>query len=126
MKRVPLCILFASVATTIFASTFIVPPDRELVRRADAIVVATAIRSESRPYKETGIETVTSFDVEETVRGFVPKIVDVRELNGRAVSIPGVPRFNDGERVLLFLRRTPSDTWAVEEIALGRFTFAED
>lgn len=49
-----------------------------------------------QPYQDTGIETVTTFEVTEVIRGFVPNIIEVHEpggaLGGRAVVIPGVPR----------------------------------
>src|SRR6185369_3031593 len=131
MKRLLLCAaLVASASTTTFAASFIVPSDRELVRRADAIVVATALRSFTQSSHETGIETVTSLQVSETIRGSVPGLMEIHEpggeLGGRVEIIPGVPRFNDGDQALLFLRRTPNDTWAVADIALGHFSFAED
>lgn len=130
MKRFVLCALLAAFAPAVYPAAFIVPPDREMVRRADAIVVATAIRSFSQPFQQTGIETVTLFEVREGIKGFVPSPLEIHEpggeLDDRVSIIPGVPRFADGERVLLFLRRTPNGNWAVAEIALGRFSFLED
>jgi hypothetical protein len=129
MKRVFLCAALAAYTPVLYAATFVVPSDRDLVRRADAIVVATVQRSFAQ-YRDNRLETVTALDVGETIKGFVPEILEVHEpggeLAGRAEIIPGVPRFQDGDRVLLFLRRAPDGTWAVADIALGHFTFAED
>src|SRR5258706_597316 len=103
MKRLLLCAAVVASATTTFAASFIVPSDRELVRRADAIVVATVLRSFAQSYHETGIETVTSLQVSETVKGIVPGLMEIHEpggeLGGRVEIIPGVPRFNDGDQV---------------------------
>jgi len=129
MKRFLLYTVLGACASSAFAASFIVPSDRELVRRADAIVVATVQRSFAQSVHANGIETVTALDVSETIKGKVPDVLEVHEpggeLPGRAEIIPGVPRFHDGDRVLLFLRRTP-DAWAVADLALGHFTFVED
>jgi FG-GAP-like repeat len=129
-KNTTLFALLLLLATSSTAAVFIVPSDREMVRRADAIALATATRSYAQPTAAGGIETVTSFDVTETIKGELPPIIDVHEpggvFGGRALIIPGVPRFADGERVLLFLSRTPRGTWAVTEIAAGKFNFARD
>jgi Ig-like domain CHU_C associated len=126
-----LCAVLA--APTVFAATFVVPDDRAMVRRTDAIVVATAISSHTRLRDSGAIETVTLMSLEESIKGMKAEPGDsfeVHEPGGvygdRATFIPGVPRFIDGERVLLFLSRTPRDTWAVTDIALGKFSFAHD
>src|SRR3954454_24599488 len=130
MKHPLLCAVLAACASSAFAASFIVPPDRELVRRADAIVVATVQHSFTQTIHAAAIETVTGLNVSEKIKGTVPDFLEVHEpggeLIGRAEIIPGVPRFRDGERVLLFLRCTPDNTWAVADIALGHFTFADD
>src|SRR5207247_1990368 len=35
-------------------------------------------------------------------------------------------QFSEGERVLLFLSRTPQRTWSATDIALGKFSFVTD
>lgn len=40
--------------------------------------------------------------------------------------VAGVPRFRDGERVILFVNRTKSDRLAVHNLALGKFSIAKD
>ena len=129
-RNLTFTILFLLLATSLAAATFIVPSDRELVRRSDAIAVAVVTSSIAQPTAAGGIETVTTFDVVEPLKGFLPPIVDVYEPGGvlpeRAVIIPGVPRFAAGERVLLFLARTPQDRWAVLDLAVGKFTFTND
>ena len=111
--------------------TYVVPADRELVRRSHAIVIATAVNSYTRLTPAGGVETVTTFDVEEVVMGMLAATkIDVAEPGGvfgdRAQLFPGVPQFEPGERVLLFLRRTPRQTWAVTDFGLGRFSIVND
>lgn len=118
-------------ASPIFAATFFVPADRDMVRMSDRIVIASALGSYAQRTAAGGIETVTTFSVEEVIKGAPDAAeLDVYEPGGaledRATIIGGVPRFTDGERVLLFLLRTPRGTWSVTNLALGKFTFVAD
>src|SRR5258708_1117308 len=121
----------ALLAAPVFAASFVVPPDRELIRRADAIVIATPLASYTQINDEGGIETVTPIRVEEVLKGEgvgeSPTIVEPGgEYHGRAMVIPGIPRFAESERSLLFLTRTGRERWAVTEIVLGKFTFRNE
>src|SRR4051794_25527304 len=111
-----------------YAASFVVPPDRELIHRADAIVIGSALTSYARATDAGGIETVTPLSVDEVVKGRVADTtIDVVEpggvLNGRAMVIAGVPRFREGTRLLLFLKKTGAERWSVSEIVLGKFSF---
>ena len=120
---------FAAVRT-ISASTFVVPTDRELIRRADAIVIGSALSSYSRLNADNGIETVTVLSVEETIKGDAAGTIDIVEPGGefehRATVLAGVPRFEEGKRVLLLLSRTGPNRWAVTQLVLGKFTYESD
>src|SRR6266540_4664446 len=99
-----LVVLFHAVAA--FAATFVVPPDRDLIRRADAIVVGSALTSYAQTTDEGGIETVTPFSVTEVIKGDIAApTIDVVEpggvLDGRATIIAGIPRFQEGAKLLL-------------------------
>jgi hypothetical protein len=125
--------LFAAMllARSVFAATFVVPPDRDLVRRADAIVVAVPLSSFAEESEEGGIETVTSFRLEDVLKGrdigmSFTVVEPGGEYHGRAQLISGVPRFTTNERVLLFLARTARDRWVVSEIALGKFSMRSE
>src|SRR3954470_10638589 len=127
-RSFPLILLSLLLAPAVFASTFVVPPDKELVRRADAIVIAVPLSSFAQENGQRGIETVTTMRLEEVLKGpdIGPSFTVVEpggEYHGRAQLIAGVPRFAASERVLLFLVRTGSDQWVVSEIALGKFSF---
>jgi len=116
------------VSTAAFGASFVVPPDRDLIRRAHAIVIGSALSSYARSTDEGGIETVTPFSVDEVIKGRVSDTtIDVVEpggvLDGRATIIAGIPRFREGTRQLLFLIKTGAGRWSVTEIALGKFTF---
>jgi FG-GAP-like repeat/Ig-like domain CHU_C associated/Dual-action HEIGH metallo-peptidase len=117
------------VATPLFAATFVVPNDRDLVARADAIVIGTALDSYARESAEGGIETVTVLSVSDTLKGRLGATINVVEpggtLDGVSTIIAGVPQFAPGERVLLFLRYTGADRWSVADLAVGKFRFTE-
>jgi len=112
------------------AATFVVPPDREMIRRADAIVIATPTLSYSQVTKD-GIETVTRMSVDDVLKGTAPNdALNVVEPGGQIGElfsyVAGAPRFDIGERVLLFLTRTGPDRWSATDLVLGKFSFTTD
>ena len=120
---------FAAIRTA-SASTFVVPTDRELVRRAEAIVIGSILSSYPQLNADNGIETVTVFSIEETIKGMATGTINVVEPGGefgrRATVLAGVPRFEEGKRVLLFLSRTGTNRWAVTQLVLGKFSYESD
>jgi hypothetical protein len=128
----PLCAAMISItiASSIFAATFIVPPDRDMVRQAKAIVVASALNSHTRLNDAGGIETVTVMSIEEVIKGEISgDTFEVYEPGGvyanRRTIIPGIPRFTDGDRYVLFLMQYKG-TWRILNLVLGKFTFQSD
>jgi len=118
-------------AALAYAVTYVVPTDRELVHRADAVVVATALNSWSQQTAEGGIETVTTFRVDDIVAGPAGlTTIDVHELggfaDGRGLIVPGMPQFAAGQQMILLLKATPRQTWSVAEVALGAFDLVHD
>jgi len=102
-----LIVSFLAAATSLQAITYIVPTDRDLVKRAEAIVIATAV--ESHPELRDGgrIVTVATLHVERAIKGLVAgESVELVEMGGtvgdRAVLIPGSPRYEPGKRYLVF------------------------
>src|SRR5438270_5972178 len=122
-------ILFLS-GSGLFAATFVVPDDRALIRRADAVVIATALDNYSRRSAEGGIETITIFSVTEAIKGSIAGVINVIEpggtIDGQSTILAGVPRFESGDKALLFLRKTGVDRWAVADLAVGKFSFVSD
>src|SRR4051794_5627282 len=108
--------LLAATSST-FAVTYIVPTDRDLVKRSEAIVVATAVTSHSQYTADGRIVTIITLAVDERIKGDIDSqsSIDLVEPGGfvsdRAMIIPGSPRYADGKRYTVFLRRTP-DGWA--------------
>lgn len=100
--------LFAAAPVT--ASTFVAMSADELVSQADAVVVGRVIDRVSA-WTESGrlIYTDNMVAVDEVVFGEADATVMVRTFGGRVgdivVEAHGFPRFEDGERVLLFLAR---------------------
>lgn len=113
------------------AATFVVPDDRDLIHRADAIVIATSTLSYGQFTRDGGIETVTKMSVEEVLHGTaLSGTIDVVEPGGVvgnvAAYIAGSPRFAEGQRLLLFLKQTGPERWSVADLVLGKFTFTKD
>ncbi len=129
--RLAVFLALAFLTPAAFAASFVVPADRDLIRRAQAIVIATPLASYTQINDEGGIETVTPIRIEEALKseGLGDSLTIVEpggEYDGRVTVIPGVPRFTTSERTLLFLVRTGRDRWAVAELVLGKFTFRRD
>ena len=123
--------IIAFMAAPAFAATFIVPTDRDMIRRSDAIVVGEALSSYTQRGEHVAIETVTPFSVSEVIKGDISsKTINIHEpggiLGNTGLMIPGTPRFMPGERVLVFLRKIGSQAWASTDLTLGRFTLTSD
>src|SRR5262245_37311626 len=118
-------LLFGTV--TLSAASFVVPRDRDLVGRADAIVVGTAMESHAQFTTAGGIETLTTITVDEIIKGDVAATVTIAEPGGAvgniAMIIPGSPQFAPGEKVLLFLKRTGAERWSTADLSVGKFAF---
>lgn len=123
-------ILCALAAPSLLAVTYVVPSDRDLVRRADAIFIGSAVESHAIATAAGGIATRTTFRVDEAVKGTFENSVQITEPGGaieaRMLTIPGAPRFENGTRYLLFLHRTPDGDLTTYGLGLGRFDFDRD
>ncbi|MGH3523902.1 MAG: hypothetical protein ACRDU4_14045, partial [Mycobacterium sp.] len=117
-------------ATSLQAITYIVPNDRDLVKRADAIVIATAVESHSELRDGGRLVTVATFQVEKTLKGSIGDSVQLVELGGavgdRVTMIPGSPRYENGHRYLVFLRTNPLGEWMTFGFGLGKFEYITD
>jgi hypothetical protein len=101
----------------------------QLTAAADAVVQARCLGNETR--REAGeVWTFASFEVEEAMKGLVPRLITVRLLGGRwgqwSVRIEGVPEFRTGEEVVLFLKRTRAGDFAVTSWMQGTFRVHRD
>lgn len=101
-------------ASPVVASTFVAMSPAELVTQADAVVQGKVVHLESF-WTESGrlIVTEALVDVSDVLVGSAPGAVRVRTFGGQVgdflVEATGFPRFDEGEEVILFLRRAPED-----------------
>lgn len=121
-------LLFAAAAS---ATTFVVPSDRYMVAGSKAIVVAKVVTSATELTDTGSIETVTTIEIEEVLKGKLDdSTLKVHAPGGsygdRTLVTFGTPRFRDGEKVLLFLVQPKADRWVVLNLLLGKFTRATD
>src|SRR3954447_3472040 len=131
--RIPIRLLilsFLAAATSLQAVTYIVPTDRDLVKRAEAIVIATAVESHSELRDGGRIVTVATLRVERLLKGSPADSVQLVELGGavgnRVTFVPGAPRYEDGKRYLVFLRTNNDGEWMTYGFGLGKFAFVSD
>lgn len=114
-------------APAAFATSFVVPPDEEMIVRADAIVVGTI--EGSRVDVSDGIETIYQLRVQRSLKGPARPAETLEiaspggELRDRGVFVPGAPHFAPRERVLLFLT-ADKGRWTPTDLTLGKFAFA--
>jgi hypothetical protein len=131
ISRLLTAITLAIATSSALAVTYIVPTDRDLVNRSEAIVVATAIGSHSQYTADGRIVTVITLAVEESFKGEIDprSSIDLVEPGGfagdRGTIIPGSPRYAGGKRYMVFLRRT-TDGWATYGFGLGKFEWSDD
>lgn len=121
-------LLFAAAAS---ATTFVVPSDRYMVAGSKAIVVAKVVTSATQLTDTGSIETVTTIEIEEVLKGKLDdSTLKVHAPGGtygdRTLVTFGTPRFRDGEKVILFLVQPKADRWVVLNLLLGKFTRATD
>ena len=109
-----------------FAVTYVVPDDRGLVSLSRAIVSGSVTATHVRRGPTGRIETVTTVAVDEWIKGaHAARTIDVvlpgGDLGDVRMSVPGVPSFAAGERVVLFLSETGRGDWTTWAFALGAF-----
>ncbi len=111
-------------ATTLARLSF-----EELAARADVIVRARCLSSESR-WERGEIWTFSQFEVLGAPKGLVPGLITVRTLGGRAhgfVSVvEDVPRFVPGEETYLFLVPSRASAFQLLGWAQGTFRIRRD
>jgi hypothetical protein len=126
------CLSALAIGSPILAVTYNVPKDRDLVLRADAIILATAITSHAESLADGRVVTECELRVDETLKGDVAAGENVTlfepggETATRIVAIAGSPRYADGKRYLVFMWRNPFgeyQTWGFQE---GQFEIVSD
>jgi hypothetical protein len=112
MPRV-LVVLLLLIAPLARAATYIVPPDREMVVRADDIVIATALSA-----APSRTRTTYGLRIEQVLKGdrAIGQTLELTELGGYALLVPGAPRYEPGARYLIF-----TDADSTFGMSLGQF-----
>jgi hypothetical protein len=119
--------LFGVSSGLLQATSFVVPSDLDMTRRAIGIVRATVVDSYSRLSPGGTIETVTRLDVFEVVKGrnVFEGPLEIVHLGGVlddvALVIHGSPSFVNDEEVLVFLTRRKNGEWTTQDLMLGKF-----
>lgn len=98
------------------AATYLVPPDRELAARADAIVIATAIAAV--PNRAT---TTYTLRVDEVLKGTAAGELELTELGGYGLMVPGAPKYEPGARYLVFTDFNSHGAPITWGMSLGQF-----
>ncbi|HYO16421.1 MAG TPA: hypothetical protein VE685_24750 [Thermoanaerobaculia bacterium] len=133
MKRLVWLAVFALVvaAIPVGASTFVALSRGELVAQSDAIVEGEVLKVNSF-WSRSGRMIVTEALVRVTdkIAGNAPTVVAVRtfggEVGGFLVEAHGFPKFQVGERVVLFLQDQPNGTAEVTGYRQGQFQIVRD
>ncbi|MEA2329267.1 MAG: trimeric autotransporter adhesin [Thermoanaerobaculia bacterium] len=117
-------------ATSLSATVFQSMPDRDLVDRSQAVVIATVHDSSSHLRSDGYVGTESHLIVEETLKGSVANLITVSELGGatagRITFISDSAVYAPGERVLVFLRSRGDGTYFTTSMAMGKFSFTRD
>jgi len=96
----------------------------ELVESSHLILHAR-VASSSSQWEGNNIYTYTQLDVIEPMKGSPTERVTVKQLGGRveqdALEVPGSPKLEQGEEVVLFLVRW-NDAYWIHSIVLGKFS----
>jgi hypothetical protein len=111
------------------AATFeSIPTDRQLLDRADLVVVARVMEVASREASNGAIFTDSRLGIERVIKGDAGETtVVVSQLggfvNGHGIAIPGSAQYAEGTRVLAFLRLQSDGTYVTSFMALGKYDF---
>jgi len=124
--------LFAAVilaaASSVRATTLVPMSIADLTRSSAAVVVATVADVHAAARADGRIETLVSLRVREVLAGAVDGAGDRLvlhemggELGARVEVVFGVPEYQAGSLVTVFLRRTNRGEWQTNHMLLGKF-----
>jgi len=124
-----LAVVLLLVAGTVSGATFTsAPSDREMLDRADVVVVGRVISASARESADRMIYTDATLRVEQVLKGNVAgETITVSELggfaNGHGAVVPGSATYATGSRVVAFLRQRADGTYFTAWMALGKYQF---
>ncbi len=126
------CLLVLAFGEAAFATTAIIPRDDEMVVESRAIVTGKVIGLSTRADANTGlVYTYIRLEVNSVLKGMIAeREIVLKELGGetrdRGTQICGMPRFEPGQEVLLYLNTWPGGALRVHQGFLGKFNISRD
>jgi len=126
-----LALLVAVYAAAAGATTFIPMPLEELASSSQAIVIGTVQQLTGVRSHDGAIHTLVQLELDDVMKGAVAEPVITLNEDGGVVGdqrevVFGTPRFEIGERVLLFLTVRPDGTLRTNHLSLGKFRIDVD
>ena len=117
------CVLIL-VASSLSATTIVMPADEQLIAKAPVIVRGTVLSS-SAAVENGAIYTDTILEVDSVIKGEAPAAVSIREIGGiagdRITKVFGTPDYLAGEHVLVFLR-PKGEHFRTVDLFAGKFS----
>lgn len=119
-------LVFCAGTVSAFATSFVIPSDRQLIRKSDAILRGLVTSSRVVESDAGFIETVVEIAVTRRLKGDVEEgtFITVRSpggtIDGRFLLVDSAARFRENEDVLLFLT-SEDGTWMPTDMTLGKF-----
>ena len=111
MRQLAILMLSLAIALPASATTLLYQDVEALVKGSDLIFTGTVVHTEMRPTAETRFPfTLVTFEIEEILAGATESSTEITLLfaGGRTEDqishIPGIPRFEEGAKHLLFVR----------------------
>jgi hypothetical protein len=100
-----------------------------LAAAADSVARVRCVSTESR-WENGSIWTATAFEVLETMKGNLPTHIIVRLPGGHVghltSTVSGAPKFNSGEKAILFLERSRAGGFTIAGWVEGTFRISRD
>ena len=125
MKRLLWFLFVLAFTTPLFAVSYLVPSDEQLVKGSQQIVRGHVVSTQARAGVNGIIETVASIQVERTIKGTAVRTIDVVILGGqlgqRWMAVADAPQLHQGDHLLLFLNSDARGEWRPYSLGIGTF-----
>jgi hypothetical protein len=132
MSKFATFVAVALLPASLFATSYVVPADREIIQRAEHIVIATAVSSHAEMNAAGAIRTIFELRVDDTLKGPLTAGATLRlaELGGRvgdvATFIPDGVHYEDGHQYLVFTETDFAGRDITLGMNIGRFELKQD
>jgi Ig-like domain CHU_C associated len=130
--RVAVAALLFALAAPLIAATYVIPPDAEFIRSADAIAIVKIESSRSYYSPDGSIWTDYTAVVERSLKSPLKAETKITitlhggVVGGRELAVSSEPRFTAGERTLVVLDRQQPGRFRIASGELGKFSFVSD